>query len=1036
MINNKLCKYLLILFLILASNRSVIGQQQESFYDPDKGYRMGYELFIKEKYSAAREIFQEYLKNPEVTSVNNKINAEYYSALSGAELFHPDAENELVAFTKKHPESLKAKLAYFHAGKILYKQKKYKPAVEYFEKTDVSYLTNEEISEYYFKLGYSYFSTKDYTKASKSFHEILNVESKYKTAANYYYAHVAYQNNNLNTALEGFEKLKDSESFGPVVPYYIIQIYYEMEKYDEVIKYAKTLEGRSDVKNSAEIDRYVAESYYKKGQYDRALQLFEAFEKSYPRLSREDLYQLGYSNYKMGNYEKATKYFERVVNVKDKLQQTAYYNLGDCFMQLKNKQSARNAFQFASKENFDKDIQEESLFNYAKLSFELGFEPVAINSLNEFIKLYPNSKYIDEVNEILAQLFITTRNYKDALNALEKIKSKSPKAKAAYQKVAYFRAVEYFNDRDYEMAIGLFTKAITNDSDPVIRAEAMYWKAEAIYNQNKYEAAVKQYRIYLFNPGSINTPMYNTANYNLGYCNFKLENYQEANTWFRKYLKNKPETDADKYNDALIRIGDGFFVLKDYDNALSYYNDAVAANAKASDYCLFQNGIIMGIKGNMSGKISAMNQLASKYPKSGYTDDALFEKGVALMAQEDYKGAEDVFRKVMKDAPQSVYSKKALLKLALVQYNLKQDEQALNTYKDVVKKYPGSPESMEALTGIKNIYVGSGKPQAYFDYVKTVSNINMSSGAQDSITYEAAEQLYLKGSNKEASRNFDEYLKKFPDGHFVLNATFYKAESDYKNKEYAKALVGYRYIADKPRNLFTEKSLLKAASITFMDGKYDDALGYYAHLEEIADFRDNVIEAQAGQMRCHFKKQEYESTITFARKIIDGDKIPNDLLNEAHLLHGRSSLNTDDLQKATAEFNIVAKIPNSESGAEAKYSLALIQYKLGNFKESQKKCFDIINQIPSYEFWIGKSFLLLGDNYVALKDLFQAKHTYRSLIENYEKNVTDPEDIRALAQEKVDAIEKGENENLQKEIEEKEKQYFGGSNDSTGGDND
>lgn len=122
------------------------------------------------------------------------------------------------------------------------------------------------------------------------------------------------------------------------------------------------------------------------------------------------------------------------MNVKDKLQQTAYYNLADCFLKLKNKQSARNAFQFASKESFDKDIQEESLFSYAKLSFELGYEPVAINSLNEFMKLYPASKYIDEANEILAQLYITTRNYKDALVSLDKIKSKSPKAKAAYQK--------------------------------------------------------------------------------------------------------------------------------------------------------------------------------------------------------------------------------------------------------------------------------------------------------------------------------------------------------------------------------------------------------------------------------------------------------------------------------------------------------------------------------------------------------------------------------------------------------------------------
>ncbi len=1034
--NNTLLRYIPIIFIYIVSWLPVTAQQQEIHYDPGKKYRLAHELFQKEKYSAARDLFREFLDQKDILNVNDRINAEYYMALSGAELFHPDAENELIQFTQNHPESLKAKLAYFHAGKILYKQKKYKKAVDYFEKTDISYLENEEIPEYYFKLGYSYFSVKDYQHASKSFHEILQVESKYKTAANYYYAHVAYQTNNLYTALEGFTRLKDAESFGPIVPYYIIQIYYEQQKYDEVITYAKTLEGRADVKNTAEISRFVAESYYKKGQYEEALKMFEDFERNYPRLSREDLYQLGYSNYKLGKCEKAVKYFEKVVSTQDKLQQVAYYNLGDCFLKMNNKQSARNAFQFASKTDYDKAIKEESLFNYAKLSFELSYQPVAINALNEFIKLYPASKYIDEVNEILAQLYITTKNYKDALVALDKIKSKSPKANAAYQKVAYFRAIEYFNDRDYEKAIGFFNKAITTEVDPKIRAQAMYWKAESIYNQQKYEAAIKQYRIFIFNPGSINTPMYNTANYNMGYCYFKLEDYKEANNWFRKYVHNKAETDAPKYNDALIRTGDGFFVTKDYDNAMLFYDNAIASKAKASDYCMFQSGIIQGIRGNMKGKVSTMNQLVNTYPKSTYIDDAAYEKGTALMALEDYRGAEEVFRKVMRDVPGSEYAKKSLLKIALVQYNLKQDNEALNTYKDVVKKYPSSPEAMEALTGIKNIHVSNGNPQAYFDYVKTVSPASISEGAQDSITYEAAETLYMKGDHGKASKNFEDYLAKFPNGNFVMNATFYKAESDYRANDFDKALTGYLYVTEQPRNIFTEKSLLKAGSIHYKKGNYDEALKNFDRLEEIADFRDNIVEAQAGQMRSHYKKGEYESTITQARKLIDGDKVPNELRTEANLLQGRSSMALNDLQTAGDAFAVVAKIPNSESGAEAKYSLALIQYKLNNFKESQKKCFDVINQVPTYEYWIGKSFILLGDNYAALKDPFQAKHTYRSVIENYEKNAADPEDIRDIAQQKLDVIEKGEHESQQKEIEEKEKTYFGAENDTTGGDHE
>ncbi len=166
--------------------------------------------------------------------------------------------------------------------------------------------------------------------------------------------------------------------------------------------------------------------------------------------------------------------------------------------------------------DFDKSVKEDALFNYAKLSYELNFQSVAVNALRDYVKQYPGTKKSDEANELLAQVYLSTRNYKDALAALESIPNKSPRAAKAYQKVAYYRGVEFFNDRDYQKAADLFTKAIVANHDESIRALAMYWKAESFYALGRYEDAVKQYRIFIFNPSSINTPVYNTANYGLG----------------------------------------------------------------------------------------------------------------------------------------------------------------------------------------------------------------------------------------------------------------------------------------------------------------------------------------------------------------------------------------------------------------------------------------------------------------------------------------------------------------------------------------
>ncbi len=1007
------------------------AQQTATYHDPEKSYKLAAELFRKEKYSAAREMFAQFLENSNGASEESKSNARFYMALCAGELYHPEANNEIKSFIDENPESLRSDIASFNAGKIFYRDRKFKSALEYFESTDISYLNNDEIPEYWFKSGYSYFRLKDYDNANRCFHEILNINSKYQTAATYYYGHVAYQQNNLNTAIETFDKLKDSESFKPVLPYYYVQIYYEQGKYKEVIIYADELGELEGIKNSTEIKRYVAEAQYKLGNYEKALEMLTAFEENYPRLSREDYYQLGYCSYMTGKYPEAISYFEKVINIKDELQQTAYYNLADCFLKSQNKQSARNAFQFASTAEYNEKISEESHFNYAKLSFELGFQPVAINSLNNFTTRFPQSKHVDEANEILAQLYITTRNYKDALVALDKIKEKSPRARAAYQKVAYFRGIEFYNDRDYDKAIGLFTNAIVTEIDPTVRAMAMYWKAEAFYNQENYEQALKQYRIYLFNPASTNTEMYHKANYNLGYCHFKLNNYAEANTWFRKYILKKEATDPARLADAQIRIGDGFFMLKEYGSASSYYNDAISNKAKATDYCLFQIGMIQGIKGDMKGKSASMDKLINNHPSSTYNDDALFEKGNALLALEDYNGSEDMFEAVIKKYSRSEYAKKALLKTALIQYNLRNDEKALRIYKDVVEKYPSTTESTEALTGIRNIYVSMGQPQDYFDYVKNVSSIDVSTGAQDSITYEAAEQLYLKGDFKSAAKGFADYIQKFQKGYYRLNASFYKAECDYRAGDFEKALESYRVVIDYPRNIFTEKALLKAAEILINKNNCPDAIADFKRLEEIADFRDNIIASQTGQMRCYYDMKDYDSAIMYAQKLISGDKVSATIVNEAHLIHGRSTFMLKDLTKSFSEFSLVAKNSSGEATAEAKYYLALIHFMNGKHKDSQDQCFKVVNQVPSYEYWIGKSFILLGDNYLALKDTFQAKHTYKSIIDNYEGQKNDKEDLISIAQGKYNALIELENANRQAIIQKKEEEYFKAEGDTT-----
>ena len=136
----------------------------------------------------------------------------------------------------------------------------------------------------------------------------------------------------------------------------------------------------------------------------------------------------------MGNYAKSAAELERLIEQGDVYSQSGNYTLGDVFLKMNNKQSARNAFLAASKLTYDKQLQEDALYQYAKLSYELDFNTEALAATRLYLKNYPRSRRNDEVKILLGEELLNSRNYKEAVEILEPIPNKSESAQIAYQK--------------------------------------------------------------------------------------------------------------------------------------------------------------------------------------------------------------------------------------------------------------------------------------------------------------------------------------------------------------------------------------------------------------------------------------------------------------------------------------------------------------------------------------------------------------------------------------------------------------------------
>ena len=83
-------------------------------------------------------------------------------------------------------------------------------------------------------------------------------------------------------------------------------------------------------------------------------------------------------------------------------------------MNTDKKQQALNAFKNASEMQKKKKIQEDANLNYAKLSYEIGNSYQSVpDVLNSFMTKYPNSPNKTELQTLLINSYITSKNYKE-----------------------------------------------------------------------------------------------------------------------------------------------------------------------------------------------------------------------------------------------------------------------------------------------------------------------------------------------------------------------------------------------------------------------------------------------------------------------------------------------------------------------------------------------------------------------------------------------------------------------------------------------
>jgi TolA-binding protein len=350
--------------------------------------------------------------------------------------------------------------------------------------------------------------------------------------------------------------------------------------------------------------------------------------------------------------------------------------------------------------------------------------------------------------------------------------------------------------------------------------------------------------------------------------------------------------------------------------------------------------------------------------------------------------------------PRSSYIPRALITIGLVQFNQDQDDAALETFKKVIRDYPNLTEAKQALESIKNIYLDKGDAAGFMAFAATTPLGNYTLTEQDNIVFQGANNLYLKADAKGAYEAVNAYLEKFPKAIHEKEAKFIRAESLVKLGRNDEAIIDYDFILNDWTSDYTERSLIGVSKMLMKEKKYNEAIVYLKRLETTADYKTHYSFAVQNLLKAYTELNMADDMLKYAENTRKDEKSSEEDRVSASLFSGKAYLIKADTVQAIQAFKQVVAKTKTLAAAEAKYNLAKLEFAKGDFKVSQQTCFDLINNMPSYDYWVAKSFILLSDNYLALKDKLQAKSTLLSIIDNYEGE----DEIVSTAKEKLAKI--------------------------------
>lgn len=917
-----------------------------------------------------------------------------------------------------------ASSSHYYAGESLIKLGQIEGAISQWETFVAKYPWSNYYEEALYKLGTLYFETRQFQKSRDRLKLLIEKypSGEFVGSSMFFIGESYTREGKLQEAIDFFGDAISSKQNNKYIDNSIFSLAGIYEKtgdyenavtyYDELLTYYKS----SPLAPNAQVR--IGLCYFRIKDYDNAiLELSDPLIKELPLQNRtEAIYILANSFYRLKEYDNAEKSFTEVLeeNPTSPLVREARYGLAWTNFQKGKYEESYKIFDLLSKGGND-SITVNSMFWSGESKRYAGKESEAQLIFNDFMKKYPQSSLIPRIKYLLGVTSYTKNKVsvsEDYLLASAKSDDFLVRARAftllgemSLNQKEYLKARNYFQnslstqgiprDLSNRAVLGLGVAqyylnqndaAVSNLSDLLARAKGFesnkvhFYLAESYFGKKDYSNALKQYNQVDAKDKDL-TPQ---VMYGKAYCYFNLKDFANASQFFADYIK-KYKNSANLI-DAKLRLADSYYGIKKYSEAGRIYKEVFLSNdpRMSSDYAYYQYAQALYKAGNADEAINEFLNLQSRFPNSKYIPESQYIIGWIYFQKGNFHRAVENYYNLVSRFPSSPIIPIAYNGIGNAYFNLGNYDSAIVYYTNVLRDYGRSNYVLDAITGIKDAYIAEGLPEQAVGVIDSYIAENPSAAFADQILFQKGQLYYSLRNYEMAKTSYKQFISAYPKSSFVPEAYYWIGKSASNLKQNEEALYNFNIVYNSYLNSETGvAAVLEMGRIHTELKNYDAAVRVYqaavdklpptsSQIPEIVYSKGMVLLAK-GDMSAAYEDfsyviQYYGNTIFAA----------NAKFEIALLELARKNYETaDGLLKEVSENR------TDDLGAKAQYYYGVSLFEQGKTDEAISALTRVRFVFGTYDEWLTRSFLKLGECYLAKNEVQNAREVYRTVLQRH-----------------------------------------------------